>query len=107
MRNTNAAWALVLALLAIGVLVGAGATAEVLPEVGYLEAAATVPVTVFLALFALSLAARARDLHQRTLGRAGGAVLARIARALGFFALLLAATAALALGVFALLVLTD
>ena len=107
MRNPNAVWAFVLALLAIGFLVGAGAAAELLPEVGYVEAAAAVPVSVFLALLALSLAARARDLHQRTLGRAGGAGVARLARALGVLALLLAATAALALGVFALLVLTD
>lgn len=107
MRNGYAVSALIVALLSIGVLAGAGAVAEVRPELDYLQAAAAVPVTVFLALFALSLASRAGAVHQRTLGRAGGARLARFARGLGVLALLLAATAALALGVFGLLVLTD
>jgi hypothetical protein len=106
-RNGYAVWALIVALLSIGVLVGAGAVAQLRPEVGYLEAAAAVPVTLFLALFTLSLAGRAAAVHQRTLGRAGGAGVARFARGLGVLALLLAATAALALGVFGLLVLTD
>ena len=107
MRNSNAVWAVVVALVALGVLVGAGVAAQLLPEVGYLEAAAALPVTLLLALLALSLAGRARNLHQRTLGRAGGSGLAGLARALGVFALLLIATIALAFGIFALLVLTD
>jgi hypothetical protein len=106
-RNGYAVWALLVALLAVGVLVGAGATAELLADVGYLEAAAAIPMTFFLALFALSLAGRARAVHQRTLGRAGGEAVARLARSLSVFSLLLATTAALALGVFGLLVLTD
>ena len=107
MRNGYAVSALIVALLSIGVLAGAGTVAELQPEVGYLDAAAAVPVTVVLALVALSLASRAAAAHQRTLGRAGGGRLARLARGLGVFALLLSATAALALGVFGLLVLTD
>jgi hypothetical protein len=106
-RNLNAVAALVVALLALALLAGAGAAAELLPEVGYLEAAAAIPVTVLLSLFALSRASRARGLHQRTLGRSGGAGVATFARTLAVFALLLSVTASLALGVFGLLVLTD
>jgi hypothetical protein len=106
-RNRHAVLALFVALLAIGLLAGAGALAEIRPEVGYLEAAAALPATVLLALFSLFLASRARTLHQRTLGRVGGERLARFSRGLGILALLLAATAALALAVFAVLVLTD
>ena len=97
-------WALLAGLLALAVLFGGAASARMLDEVGF-EAALAVPLGAFLALLTLSLARRARIANQRTLGRAGGHVLAGLARGLGVVALLVAVTAALALGVFAVLVL--
>ena len=107
MRNRNAVFALLVALLALGVLGAAAYAAHLRAEITWLEAGAAVPAAALLALFALSRASRARAVHQRTLGRAGGVAVARTARGLGLLALLLAVTAALALGVFAVLVTTD
>lgn len=107
MRNASAVFSLVVALLALGALVGAGFTARTLPEVSWLQASAAVPAAGLLALLSLSLAARGKALHQRTLGRAGGDGLARFARGLGLFALLLVLAAVLALAVFGVLVATD
>ena len=104
MGNPKAAWALVTALLALGVLLG-GAAAARLDQVGLAEAVPAVPLGLLLALASLSLGRRARFEHQRTLGRAGGAGLAAAARGLGTIALIVAVTAALALAVFAVLTL--
>jgi hypothetical protein len=107
MRNVNAVFALLVALLALAVFGGAGAVARMLPEVTWLEASSAVPAVGLLALLSLLLAGRGRAVHQRTLGRVGGDGVARVARGLGLFALLLALAGGLALGVFAVLVLTD
>jgi hypothetical protein len=103
--NSRAVWAFVLALLALGVLVGAAAAARLMDQVGLAEAAPAVPLGLILSLVSLSLARRARFEHQRTLGRAGGAGLAAAARVLGMVALIVALTACLALAVFAVLTL--
>ncbi len=110
MRNASAVLALFAALLALAVLAAAVAAArgiDPLPEATWLEASIVVPGVFVLALLALVLAARARTLHQLTLGRAGGALLASAARGLAFLALLLAASATVALAVFGVLVVTD
>jgi hypothetical protein len=104
-RNPNAAWALLVGLLAVGVLGGAGAATRLSARIGLLEAVGAVPLAGLLGLFALVLARRARFEHQRTLGRAGGCRLAALGKLLGGAALLLALTAALALAVFAVLTL--
>jgi hypothetical protein len=101
--NPRAVWAFVLALLALGVLVGGAAAARFMPEVGLAEAAPAVPLGLVLSLISVSLARRARFEHQRTLGRVGGAGLAAAARLLGMVALIVAVTASLALAVFAVL----
>jgi hypothetical protein len=106
-RNTQAVLALLVALLALAVLAGAAYAAIERPDVTWLEAGVAVPPAGFLALFSLSLASRARDVHQRTLGRAGGEATARLARALGLLALLLTLSAGIAFGVFGILVATD
>ena len=106
MRNVRAVFALLVALLALGVL-AAGATAAYLLEEVDFEAFVAVPAAVALAFLALSLARRARRLYERTLGRAGGLAVARAGQALAALALVGALTAALALGVFALLVLLE
>jgi hypothetical protein len=105
MRNSRAVWAFLVALLALAVLIGAAAAAQLSGDVGLTEAAPAVPVGLFLAVVSLSLARRARFEHQRTLGRAGGAGLATAGRVLGLVALIVAVTAALALAVFAVLAL--
>jgi hypothetical protein len=98
-------WALVTALLALGVLIGAAAAGRLLDQVGLTEAAPAIPIGLVLALVSVSLARRARFEHQRTLGRAGGAGLITAARILGLVALIVAVTATLALAVFAVLTL--
>ena len=107
MRNPSALLSVLVALLALGALAGAGWAANTLAEVSWLQAAASIPVVALLALASLSLAGRGRALHQRTLGRAGGELVARLGRGLGLLALLLALTATLALGVLGVLVATD
>jgi hypothetical protein len=105
MGNPKAAWALVTALLALGVLVGAAAAARLMSQVGFREAVPAVPLALVLALASMSLARRARFAHQSSLGRTGGARLAVAARGLAALALIVAVTAALALAVFAVLTL--
>ena len=105
MPNTRALWAFVVALLALAVLVGAAAAAQLSGHVGLAEAAPAVFIGLILAVLSLSLARRARFEHQRTLGRVGGAGLATTARVLGLMALIVALTAALAIAVFAVLIL--
>ena len=105
MSNARAVWAFVVALLALAVLVGAGAAAQLSGQVGLAEAAPAVVVGFILAVVSLALARRARFEHQRTLGRVGGAGLATTARVLGLVALIVALTATLAFAVFAVLTL--
>jgi hypothetical protein len=104
-RNPRALWALLFALLALGVLFGGAATARLSERVGFVEAVAAVPLGVLLAFVSLALARRARYEYQRTVGRAGGSAVATLARILGSIALLIGVTATLALGVFAVLAL--
>jgi hypothetical protein len=104
-RNARAIWAFLFALLALGALFGGAAAARLSERVGFVEAVGAVPLGIFLAFISLSLARRARYEYQRTMGRAGGAGLAAVARILGSIALLIGVTAALALGVFAVLAL--
>jgi hypothetical protein len=103
--NPRAVWAFVLALLALGVLLGAAAAARFMDQVGLSEAAPAVPLGLILSLVSLSLARRARFEHQRTLGRVGGSGLAAAARVIATVALIVALTASLALAVFAVLTL--
>jgi hypothetical protein len=103
MGNPKAAWALITALLALGVLLGAAAAARLMGQVGLIEAVPAVPLALVLALVSVSLARRMRFDQQRALGRMPGAGLAAAARGLGTLALIVALTAALALAVFAVL----
>jgi len=106
-RNASSVLALFVALLALGAFAAGGYAAHARPEISWLEAGAVVPFAGLLALFSLSLAGRGRAAYQRTLGRAGGEGVARLARSFGLLALLLTLTAALALGVFLVLASTD
>ena len=103
MGNSKAAWALITALLALAVLVGAAAAARLMSEVGLIEAVPAVPLALVLALVSVLLARRVRFDQQRAVARVPGAGLAAVARGLGTLALIVALTAALALAVFAVL----
>ena len=103
MGNSKAAWALITALLALAVLVGAAAAARLMSQVGLLEAVPAVPLALVLALVSVLLARRVRFDQQRALARRPGAGLATVARGLGTLALIVALTAALSLAVFAVL----
>jgi hypothetical protein len=103
MGNSKAAWALITALLALAVLVGAAAAARLMSQVGLIEAGPAVPLALVLALVSVSLARRVRFDQQRALERLPGARLAAVARVFGTLALIVALTAALALAVFAVL----
>jgi hypothetical protein len=106
-RNGSSVLGLFLALLSLGLLAAGAYVARERPDVSWLEAAALAPLVGLLALVSLSLAARGRAVHQRTLGRAGGEGIAHAARAFGLLALLLTLTAGLAVAVFAVLETTD
>jgi len=106
-RNPAAAFALLLAFLALGTFVAAGYIAQQDVDVTYLQAAFAIPLAFVLALGSLSLSNRARARYQRSLGRSGGAGLARFARILGLLALLVTATTVLALIVYWVLERTD
>jgi hypothetical protein len=86
----------------VGAVVAARVASDV---VGLTEAIPAVPVALLLALGSVALGRRARQRHQRSLGRAGNRVIVGLARGLGFIALIVAVTAALALAVFAVLTL--
>jgi hypothetical protein len=103
MGNSRAAWALITALLALAVLVGAAAAARLMSQVGLIEAVPAVPLALVFALISVLLARRVRFDQQRALGRMPGAGLAAVARGLGTLALIVAVTAALSLAVFAVL----
>jgi hypothetical protein len=106
-RNPKAAWAFVAAVAALAVLAGGLLAAHLSGDVGLYQALPAVPIGLVLGFLSLRLARRARVEHQRSLGRAGGTVLAGAARVLGGFAFLVAITGALALGVFAVLTLAS
>jgi hypothetical protein len=99
-------WAFVTALLSLGALAGAAVAARLASEVvGLTEALPAVPVALILAVAAVTLGRRARQVHDRGLGRAGHPVFVALARGLATIALIVAVTAALALAVFAVLTL--
>jgi hypothetical protein len=106
-RNGTAVAALLVALGSLALFFGAGWAADASDGVSWLEASLVVPVVGIMAILALSLSTQAKVVYQRSLGRAGGMALARTARGLGVFALVLVVTAALALLVFAILVETE
>jgi len=99
--------ALLVALLAVALFAAAVYVARAYADVSWLRASLAVPVVALLAFVSLVLASRGYGVHQRTLGRAGGAGVAGTARVLATLALLLAVTAGLALAVFGVLVWTD
>lgn len=105
MTNTKAVWALVTAVLSLAALGGAAFASRYYDEVRLVDAVVAVPLALVFALASVLLGRRAREEHQRTLGRSGSRGFIALSRFLGTVAILLAVTAALALIVFAVLVL--
>ena len=108
MRNPQAFWASVTALLSLGALGGAALAARIASDVvGLTEVVPAVPIALLLGLAAVSLGRRARDVHRRSLGRAGHPWVIALVRGLAAIVLIVAVTAALALAVFAVLTLAS
>jgi hypothetical protein len=106
MDNPHTFWALLTALLSLAALAGALVAARIASDtVGLTEAIPAVPVALILAIASVTLGRKARQRHERSLGRAGNRVFVALARGLGSIALIVAVTAALALAVFAVLTL--
>ncbi|HEV8248515.1 MAG TPA: hypothetical protein VGQ15_00950 [Gaiellaceae bacterium] len=96
-RRNGRAWAaLVCGLLAVAALPAAIGLAQLLETVELLDAAAAIPVAAAFGIAAVVLARGARRRIERTIGRVGGRVPARLARVLGVFGLCLAAAGAIA-----------
>jgi hypothetical protein len=101
--NGSAAAAVVVGVLSVVTMPLAIAATDRSSELELLDAAFAIPLGVALGVLAVALARRGRLRIERTLGRAGGARLARLGRVLGIAGFCLAVTAALSVGVYGLL----
>ena len=101
-RNIAAVLSIPVGLLGVAVLPAAIYVAETRGDIALIESAVGIPIAAVLGVSAILLGRRGRRRSGLTVtGR--GARAARLGRALGLLALLLAGTAALALGWYALL----
>jgi hypothetical protein len=101
-RNVAAILSIPVGLLGVAVLPAAIYVAETRVDIALIDSAAAIPIAALLGVSAILLGRRGRRRSGLTVtGRGAGA--ARMGRALGLLALLLAGTAALALGWYALL----
>jgi hypothetical protein len=102
--HNGRAWASAASALG-GVLAlpAAVAVARQTKGVDLLDAAYAIPVAAVLGLLAIALSIGARRRLEWTLGRVGGAWLARLGRVLGVLAVCVAVAAAIAIGFFELL----
>jgi hypothetical protein len=97
-RNPAAGFSVVLGVLAVLAIPVAILVTDVRNDLRLLHAGVAVPVAAILGIVAIRLARRARTRVERTLGRAGGAVSARLGRIFGWLGLYLALIGAIALG---------
>jgi len=95
-RNARAWAALGAGFVAVAALPAAIGLAQLLEAVELLDAAAAIPVAAAFAIAALVLARGARRRIERTIGRIGGVVPARVGRVLGVLGLCLAVAGAIA-----------
>ena len=105
--NTRAAWSVVLGVLATLTLPFAIVATRYSGSYDLLHAGFAIPVAAAFGVGAVVLARRARALDRATLGRAGGAKVARAGRLLGILGLCVAAAAAIALAVYGVLLAVD
>jgi hypothetical protein len=104
-RNVRARASMLVGAVAVIALPGAVALAAYSSAVDLTYAAGAIPVAAGLGLLAIVLARGARRHSQVTLGRVGGAGMARAGSILGVLGLYLAVMALLSLGFFGLLLL--
>jgi hypothetical protein len=97
-RNRAAGFSVLLGVLAVLAIPVAILVTDVRNDLRLLHAGVAVPVAAILGIIAIRLARRARRRLERTLGRAGGAVTARLGRIFGWLGLYLALIGAIALG---------
>jgi hypothetical protein len=93
---------LILGLLAVAVIPVAIVVTEVHGELRLLHSGVAVPVAFVLGIVGIRLARKARTRLERTLGRAGGAVPARLGRVLSWIGVYCAVIGAISLGVYAI-----
>ena len=91
------------ALLALAAIPAGVAVARQARNVNLLDAAYSIPLAAVLGLLAVAFSVGARRRFEWTLGRAGGARLARVGRVLGVLAVCVAVASAIAIGFFELL----
>jgi hypothetical protein len=87
----------------VAALPAAIAVTETRDDLGLVEAGVAAPAAFLFSALAVWLARRARRALERTLGRIGGARMARAGRILGWLGIYLALTAGIALAVYAYL----
>jgi hypothetical protein len=100
-RNRAAVFSLILGLLAVAAIPVAIVVTERREDLRLLHAGVAVPVAFVLGIAGIRLARRARKRLERTLGRAGGAVPARLGRVFSWIGVYVALIGAIALGVYA------
>jgi hypothetical protein len=101
-RNHAAVWSLVCGLLATAAIPVAILVTEQRDDLRLLHAGFAVPVAFVLGVVGIRLARRARRKLERTIGRAGGAVPARLGRVLSWLGVYLALIGAISLLVYAI-----
>jgi hypothetical protein len=101
-RNRAAVFSLILGLLSVLVIPVAIVVTEQHGDLRLLHAGVAVPVAFVLGVVGIRLAKRARRRLERTLGRAGGAVPARLGRVFSWIGVYFALIGAISLGVYAI-----
>jgi hypothetical protein len=93
---------LIFGLLAVAVIPVAIVVTDVHGELRLLHAGVAVPVAFVLGFVGIRLAKRARRKLERTIGRAGGAVPARLGRVFSWIGVYFALIGGISLGVYAI-----
>ncbi len=101
-RNRAAVLSLILGLLAVAVIPVAIVVTDVHGDLRLLHAGVAVPVAFVLGVAGIRLARKARTRLERTLGRAGGTVPARLGRVFSWIGVYFALIGAISLGVYAI-----
>jgi hypothetical protein len=104
-RNPRARASLVVGVLAVAAVPAGVAAARAFEEITLVQSALSAVLAALLGMSAIVLARRGRELLERTLGRSGGELSARVGGALGVVALWLACAVALAVAFYGLLAL--
>jgi hypothetical protein len=99
-RNRAAGFSFVFGVLAVLAVPVAIYVTDLRNDLRLIHAGVAVPLAALLGIVAIRLAKRARTRLERTLGRAGGEVPARLGRILGWLGVYLALIGAIALGVY-------